>query len=344
VIYVYHGEDDFSAAEDLRHLITAVGTDDLREANVTQMTAAEFTIERFGSAAMVVPFLADRRLVVIRGLLGAGEGQRTGRPRAVTKRRPANEKPPGDGIGPLLGQLPLTTDVAFIEGKIGANNPLLGVIKELGPERAIIKDFPPLRKDSLVNWVRERAQQKGASIDNSAIAEIVESVGGNLWAMDSELEKLSIYCIGRAIGVEDVVAMVSSTRESNVFELVDAIMARRPNVALEALDRLLNDGAGGPYLISMIARQTRMLAIAQELMRTKVPQAEWASRLGTGSDFVVRKTSDQARRFTPEAVVELYRLLVEADLAMKSSDSTEELALTELLARASTLNTPTRPR
>jgi DNA polymerase-3 subunit delta len=344
VIYVYHGEDDFSAAEDLRHLVAAVGTDDLREANVTQMTAAEFTIERFGSAAMVVPFLADRRLVVIRGLLGAGEGQRTGRPRAITKRRPANEKPPGDGIGPLLEQLPPTTDVVFIEGKISASNPLLGVIKELGSERAIIKDFPPLRKDSLVNWVRQRAQQKGAPIDNSAVAEIVESVGGNLWAMDSELEKLAIYCIGRTIGLEDVVAMVSSTRESNVFELVDAIMARRPNVALEAMDRLLNDGAGGPYLISMIARQTRMLAIAQELMRTKIPQAEWAPRLGTGSDFVVRKTSDQARRFTPEAVVELYRLLVEADLAMKSSDSTEELVLTELLARASTLNTPARPR
>ncbi|MEE8517830.1 MAG: hypothetical protein V3S98_01745, partial [Dehalococcoidia bacterium] len=64
--------------------------------------------------------------------------------------------------------------------------------------------------------------------------------------------------------------------------------------------------------------------------------------LGTQSDFVVRKTSEQARRFPPDAVRELYRLLVEADLAMKSSDSTEELALTELLARAGTLRASSR--
>ncbi|MEE8519535.1 MAG: DNA polymerase III subunit delta, partial [Dehalococcoidia bacterium] len=321
MIYVYHGEDDFSAAEALRHLIEAVGTDDLRESNVTQMTASEFTIDRFGAAAMVVPFLADRRLVVVRGLLGAGEGQRNAR----RGRRPANEKPPGDGIGPLLEQLPPTTDVAFMEGKLSAGNTLLGVIKELGPERSNIKEFPALRRDALASWVRQRVQAKGASIENPAVAELVEVVGGNLWAMDSEIEKLSLYCTGRPIATEDVVAMVATTRESSVFELVDAIMDKRPNVALEAMDRLLNDGASGTYLVSMVARQARMLAIAQELVRNKVPQASWGPRLGTQSDFVVRKTSEQARRFPPDAVRELYRLLVEADLAMKSSDTTEEL-------------------
>lgn len=338
MIYVYYGEDDFSTAEALQHLVEAIGTDDLRESNLTQMTASEFTIERFGSSAMVVPFLADRRLVIIRGLLGAGEEQRTGR----RGRRPANEKPPGGDIVPLLEQLPVTTDVVFIEGRIGGSNPVLRSIRELGPERVTIKEFPALRRDSLANWVRQRVREKGAAIESAAVAELVEAVGDNLWAMDSEIEKLSIYSTGRPITAEDVVAMVSTNREANVFDLVDAIMARRPNVALRAMDNLLNDGAGGTYLISMIARQARMLAIAQELMRNNVPQNEWAPRLGTASDFVVRKTSEQARRFTPEAVVSLYRLLVQADVSMKSSDSTEELALTELLARATTLHTPAR--
>ena len=79
-----------------------------------------------------------------------------------------------------------------------------------------------------------------------------------------------------------------------------------------------------------------------DLAAQRVPQGEWAPRLGTGSDFVVRKTAEQARRFAPEAVRALYRLLLEADVAMKTGETTEELALTELLAQAGSLRVAAR--
>ena len=104
----------------------------------------------------------------------------------------------------------------------------------------------------------------------------------------------------------------------------------------------MRGGATGPYLLSMIARQARLVAIAQDLAAQRVPQAEWAPRLGTGSDFVVNKTAEQARRFAPEAVRTLYRLLLEADVAMKTGETTEELALTELLAQTGSLRVAAR--
>jgi DNA polymerase-3 subunit delta len=163
-----------------------------------------------------------------------------------------------------------------------------------------------------------------------------------LWAMDGELEKLAIYVGARAITLDDVKALVAGNREASVFELVDAIMAQRADKALEVTERLFNSGAAGPYLISMIARQARMVAIAQDLARRQAPQGEWASALGTSSDFVVRKSADQARRFSPEAVRSLYRLILEADMAMKTGETTDELAITELLAQAGALQTTQR--
>ena len=208
-------------------------------------------------------------------------------------------------------------------------------------EQARVREFAPLRREALAAWVSERAAQKGGTIDPRTAARLAEQVGVNLWVMDSELEKLTIYCDGRPIGEDDVKALVSSTKDANVFALVDAIMERRTGAALNAMRQLLDEGAAGPYLLTMIARQARMVALAQELLARRAPQQEWPARLGTSSDFVVRKTMDQARRFPPEAVKSLYRLLLDTDLALKSGTS-DELALTEMLARTSALPSAAR--
>ncbi|MCH7482568.1 MAG: hypothetical protein IIC31_07045, partial [Chloroflexi bacterium] len=57
MIYVFYGEDDFSAHEAIGELLEAVGSPDVRDANVTRLGAGEFSLDRFGAAAMVVPFL-----------------------------------------------------------------------------------------------------------------------------------------------------------------------------------------------------------------------------------------------------------------------------------------------
>ena len=340
MIYVFHGEDGFSSSEALTPLLDAVGTPDLRDSNVSRLDATEFTIEKFGNAAMVVPFLAERRVVVVYGLLAAPESRRNGRRGRQAR---AEKEGPAAGLPTLLQELPPTTDTIFMEGKLGSGNPVLASIKKLGPEHVVIREFPLLHRDSLRNWVRSRAAAKGTNIDNPAILELTDLVGPNLWAMDGEIEKLSIYVAGRSITVEDVRALVTSNRAPVIFDLVDAIMDKHPEAALAIMERLLQRGETGQSMITMISRQARMCAIAQEITVLKSPQNEWAQRLGTTSDFVVRKTFEQARRFSPETVRELYHLLLEADIAMKTGETSEELAMTELLAQACALRPTARP-
>lgn len=336
MIYVLHGDDSFSAAEALGALLDAVGPADLRESNVSTIEAGEFSVEKLGAAAMVVPFLAERRIVVVKGLMAAAEGQRRGR-------RPSERPSVPGGLIELLGALPDSSDVVFLESKLSAGNLVLAAVKELGGGRVTVREFPVLRREALAAWVADRAAKKGAAIDRQAIAALVDQVGPDLWTMDSEIEKLSLYCLGRTITEEDVRALVASAREASVFTLVDAIMARRADTALASLRQLMDEGAAGPYLLSMAARQARMVALAQELAAQRTPQSEWGRRLGTGSSFVVRKTADQARRFSKESVRGLYGLLLEADVAMKSG-TTDELALTEMIARASGLRAPAPAR
>ena len=345
MIHVLYGDDSFSIHEAVDRLAAAVGPEDVRSSNISRLSAQGFEVGVFANAALVVPFLADRRLVIVDGLLSSLEsagGGRRGRRRAAD----------GDALGAaaglpeMLAQLPPTTDVAFIDGRLGRANPLLAEVEALEHVQVQVREFPMLRREALARWISDRAHAKGASITPQAVAHLSELIGSNLWTLDSELEKLAVYRSGETIDVEHVDALVSSARETTVFELVDAMMDGRTDRAMAKLQSQLSAGVTGPYLLSMIARQARLLAIAHELSNERVPQSEWGPHLGTASDFVVKKTAEQARRFTMESVRRLYGLLLDADVAMKSGSASEELAMTELVAIGSALRgaAPSRGR
>ncbi len=329
MIHVLHGDDTFSAQAALRELLQAVGVPDVREANTLRMDAAEFDLPRLVAEAQAMPFLAERRLVVVRGLLDTAEEPRGERRRA---RRPGRgfdtTLPPR--LAEALRGLPPTTDVAFVDGRLTKPNPLLKRVAPL----AQVREFPFLRGDTLARWVRERVSSKGGAITGPALRLLMELVGSNLWAMDNELEKLTISCEGRAIDEADVNALVPSARESNIFAAVDAIMERRTSTATELVDGLLRGGATASYVLAMIARQARLVALAQELASQRVPQDQWGERLGIQRDFVLRKMVDQARRHSASQLRRLYHLLLEADVSMKTGDLSDELAMTQFLVRA----------
>ncbi len=69
VIYVLHGEDDFSQKEFLDNLRDEVGVPELLEANTSVLAGGELTLGQLRDVCSVVPFLAERRLVVVKGLL-----------------------------------------------------------------------------------------------------------------------------------------------------------------------------------------------------------------------------------------------------------------------------------
>ena len=157
-------------------------------------------------------------------------------------------------------------------------------------------------------------------------------IGTDLWALASEVEKLSLYATGRAIEIEDVEEMVVSVKEVSVFAVVDAVLEGNRTMAMRNLTKLLEGEATVPYLLSMLGRQVRLLLLAKELIQQQVPQGELGSRLGINSAYPLRKTLEQARRFTPQALRQLHRGLLDTDIAIKTGAQGERLALEYLVA------------
>lgn len=322
-VHLLHG-DSFLVPRRLDELIAEAGASDVLEANRHRLIGSQAKPGELLSMCNALPFMDDYRLVIVEGLLGTAESQGRGRRRGSSGESgvASQWQPLGDAI-PLM---PDTTVLVFTDGTLGANNPMLRMLKPL----VQVEELAAPSGEALARWVKSTVEAKGATISPSANRSITDLVGSDLWTLEQELEKLAMYCSGREIQESDVGEMVSQVREASIFAAVDAMIDGRPSIALRLLHQLKDDGREAPYIISMVERQLRLLALARDAIDRGVPQNEMKGRLGTSSDFVVRKTSEQARRHSMPEIVWRYNRLLETDLAIKRGRLEPELAL-ELL-------------
>ena len=329
-VFILHG-DAFLVSESLADLRSQVGHPDVLDGNTHKLSGDSITLEQVQAMCNAVPFLAEKRMVVVEGLLGSFERRDTRR--RAGGRTPANRLAKWEGLQSYLDEVPPTTMLTFVDDALRANNPLLTRIAA----KAEVRKFNVPRGEELARWTRNRAEAKGAKITAGALRLLGQYVGGNLRVLDVEIEKLSLYAMGEPINEGHVNRLVPQVREASIFAAVDAIVLGRPSVAMRLLRKLRDDGAGLPYLQAMIARQLRLVTLAKDLLERGVPTSEMGPRLELRADFAVRKTVDQAKRFSWARLKALYARLLDMDLAIKQGRQDEDLALELLVAEAAVL-------
>ena len=326
--HVIYG-DSFLVAERLRRVKIEAGAGDLMDSNRHVVSARQARPDEVLAMCNSLPFLDTMRLVEIEGVLatqqGSGGGRRSGR-------RAATASGAWTQLVDAVPTLPDTTLLIFVDGDVQQSNPLLRTLSE---HCDVHREATP-NAQALLQWIKQRAEDKGSGITPPAMQVLAELVGGDLWTIDRELEKLSLYATGRSISDNDVRAMVPYAQEANIFAAVDAIMDGRPGPALRSLMQLMEDGQEPLYIIAMIERQLRLIALARDLTDRGVSQPDLGRRMGTNSDFVVRKTLGQARRLTLDQIRGKYRRLLESDLAIKQGRLEPSLSLQLLVADLAT--------
>jgi DNA polymerase-3 subunit delta len=324
--YILHGEDEFSRTEQVQNFRAQMGDPQFADLNTAQFDGRKIALSELTHACDAVPFLSDKRLVVVEGMLARLDPRRK-KSDDEAGEEIETEANPGlaKELAAYLPRLPETTRLIFVEAKtLAKNNP---IIKHAATDKtAHVKEFaaPDLKK--LPGWIAERVKQKGGAIEPEAIKELAAHIGGDLRLLDSEIEKLLTYRANQPIRGQDVRALVASVSESSIFDLVDAIGRRETHQALQLLHDQLSHNAAPIYLLSMITRQFRMLLQLRDLSERGKTVDQAAAQLKL-HPFVARKTSDQARNFTLPQLEAIYRKLLDADIAIKTGRSEPMLAL-----------------
>ena len=248
------------------------------------------------------------------------------------KEQPAWKREYLEELTAYLKRLPETTRLVFVEGKsINPNHPVLKAALA-DRERGHVKEFRPPTSGKLRRWITDRVERKGGEIEASAAEELAAFVGSDLRLLDQELDKLVAYVDGaRPITKDDVHLLVSYVQEANVFEMVDALGRRDGEQAIRLLHRLLEDGEHPLSLLGMIVRQFRIMIQVKDLVERGVPSKKIGAQLGL-HPFVGEKGLQQSRNFSMEQLETIYRKLLETDLAIKTGQMDQVLALDMLVA------------
>ena len=329
MIHLLYGEDELTISETLSAIRKSAEPDDVGDLNTTVFEGREVGFAELSAACDTVPFLAEKRLVIVRGLLTSFEPRSPSQSRSQgsTSKLSSSRLGEWNALADYLTRVPETTDLVFVEGRLSGSNPLLAAIRPNVTTRV----FAAPGHGELRQWIRKRASADGVDIEPGAVDALADTIGGDLRAVANELQKLSLYRSGDTIKPKDVHALVSYSREANVFAAVDAVVERRPAPAMKQMHSLLESGKPVSYILTMLARQVRLLILAKELKGKRVATAELGKRLGLAG-YPLRKTLDQEPRLSYEQLVGMHRKLLEADLSIKSQGVPEDLVLDTLIA------------
>ena len=323
LLYILFGQDDFSLTESLEEIKRGIGDQALLATNTTILDGQQISLDQLRAVCGALPFLAERRLVIVKGLLERFEPKVSHKIRYETRQK--NEY---KSFGDYIGKIPDTTVLVLIDGKVKGGNPLFREISG----RAEVRTFPLLRGTKLRQWIQKHVAKEGGSISPQVVALLARLVGGNLWIMANEINKLVLFTSGRPIEEEDVKALVSYGQEANIFGMANAVLEFKAGAAEQSLHQLLERGVAPAYLLVILSRQIERIVRVKELVSQGKSEVEIQDRLGLTSEFAWHKTLEQADRYSLKRLKEVYHQLLQADLSIKTGKYDGELALNILVA------------
>ena len=325
MFYILYGEDDFSIHQALSEVKEGLGDVGMLAINTVSLDGEHLTVNELRHNCDTAPFLSSYRLVVVKGLLKRFEprrGELRSGSRAVTKTK--DKLPEWKNLASYVTGMTPTTVLVLIDGKLSKQNSLL---EELSP-LAELRIFSQLRGGRLTAWIQQRVNKKNGSITPEATSLLAQLIGGDLWSMSSEVDKLLIYAHGRSIEENDVRQLVSYAQEANIFTLVDAVLEGQPKMAHRMLHQLYREGAPLIYVLVMLTRQFRLIIQVKELS-SQLSARQIQAKLGLKS-YGLGKTLNQAKSYGFERVKQAYNNLLETDIDIKTGKYNDQVAL-ELL-------------
>ncbi len=329
IVYILRGDDQDAISLHLKNFSNSLGEPDMAEMNTTHLDGKSADLNDLRSAALALPFLTERRLVVVFDAAKPYEGR--------------NKQILRIEFLDLLDSLPQSTGLVLVlpdslhyrRGweKYNEKHWLIKWAIEAGGRALVVDCSLPTERD-MPGWVRNKAVELGGQITPQGAATLAEFIGRNTQRGTQEIIKLLTYAnYERPVDDDDVRRLTSQDHQTDVFAMVDAIGNRDGEKALDMAHLLLEEMDFIP-LFGMIIRQFRLLIQAREIIDAGGNEDHIKDRLKL-HPYVAKMIHSQAGKFTLTSLEAIYHQLLEIDIGEKTGKMPGDLALDVLIAKLS---------
>ena len=307
-VRLYYGNDGLRMDQTIEQLIERVLPDaDTRPFNLERIDGEEVRLPEILVLARSLPFMAKRRVVVVRepGFFAAGARKKG----LIT----AEEEQA------LLDFCAAPNPDSLLIFRYTTEDAPAAFLKKLIAACDATQCQQPKGRD-VAPWLRAEAKKIGKSFTPQALAMLEELApqDGTL-LLASELEKLRLYLADRddaLITEEDVAAVVTPSPTHTIFNLTDAVVEGRTAAALAAYRDCLYLGSKSPQVLRQLEDTVRRLLEVQAMLAEGMSQSAIRAEIKR-HEFYVKKLTAQARRLSSDALAHLYCYLVDCDVKSK---------------------------
>ncbi len=188
-----------------------------------------------------------------------------------------------------------------------------------------------LKPAQAITWFGRRLQGLGHRHDPDVPRVVVELAGPNLMQLQQIADQLSLFAgTGQPVRLADVEALLASTREHTVFELIDAVTASDTRALLRHLHAMLEQRERPLGILTMVTRHFRMLTEAADVVKAGGRAGDVQAALKC-HPFVAEKLARQAGQFSTELLRRGFERFAAADLQLKAARVDPNVRIEQLL-------------
>ena len=299
-LYLLVGPEYYIMEEMAGKIVSSIVPEDLKSFNLTVAHGSEVNIEALTGEARSYPFMADRRVLVLKELE---------RLRGSWKGLIDYCKDPTPSTVLIMLFNPFEES-----GRRGRQPRDFKKLESCVKTKGQTLVFDKLADEDLNRWIVKKAKRLNLPLDTEMADVLMRSVGENLFDIHNELEKLAVVFEGESIERRNLEAVIGSYRIDAVFDLVNRIGPTLDPSVLKTLHRIISTGAERP---SVVVYHTIRHFLA--LLKIK------AGVGGVGYRF--KRLKEKADRFTTRSILVWLENLRIAELMMKSVTFPEEILL-----------------
>lgn len=305
MIIFLHGQDTFRSRRQLKKMMEKFKADrDPQGLNVSSLDCGTEDLGNIISEVLAMPFLAEKRMIVLQNLLSATGKQDL--QKEILKR--IEEK-----------TIPETNILVIWEGK---GKPKTKVGKELLArlmKEKYAQEFEELKGVKLSAWISSEIKERKGIISKHALDYLANNVGSDMWRMDSLISQLIAYKQEGEIEIKDVEKFIEEKIDDNIFNLVDAIVGGQTKQVYKMIREQYRVGKDPHYVFAMLLRQFRILLEMRDLFdrQDNITSDVLAKKLGI-HPFVAKKSLPFIKRYSMDKLKSIYSSLLDFDVKIKT--------------------------
>lgn len=300
------------------HRIRASAVTQMPELNCSEFSELPYSIETLREAVQTIPFLDERRLVILRSCQ-----------LFATEQSDFAKK-----LAELIPQIPKTTLLLILEGELTGKSvpksPLFTAIAEHGHTYELTH---PSAAD-MVAWTNREFARLDKKIRVSDIEYLLSVCPDELITLKNEIDKIAAYAgETQVISREHIDAVVTKTPSANAFLMVEQALGGNVAQAITQFRTLLRLGEEPVGLFSLFGTQLLTLLKIRICHDAGQNNAAIAATLKK-PEWTIRKNLSLAKRYSASQLLAVLEAYNEAYLSIMSGKSNGALAFELFLASA----------